>query len=69
MKSEVWDAVVIGSGATGGVAARQLTQAGLRVLVLEAGQPVRGRKDYGSFFTNGVRQLYRHFVSRTLLTG
>ncbi len=59
-----WDAIVIGSGATGGVAAQQLTAAGLRVLVLEAGSPVQGRGGHGSFVTNGVRQLYRHFVSR-----
>ena len=64
MKSEPWDAVVIGSGATGGVAARQLTRAGLRVLVLEAGEPLNGRSDYGTPVKNVARQLYRHFVSR-----
>jgi choline dehydrogenase-like flavoprotein len=39
-KLEVFDAVVVGSGATGGWAAKQLTEAGLRVAVLEAGQKV-----------------------------
>ncbi len=63
-KSEAWDAIVVGSGATGGAAARQLTGAGLRILVLEAGAPVSGRADYGSFFSNGRKQLYRHFVSQ-----
>ncbi|HUB09318.1 MAG TPA: GMC family oxidoreductase [Myxococcales bacterium] len=63
-RPEPWDAIVVGSGATGGAAARQLTGAGLRVLLLEAGRPVRGRTDYGNFFTNACRQLYRHKISR-----
>jgi choline dehydrogenase-like flavoprotein len=36
-KSEPWDVVVIGSGATGGWAAHELGRRGLKVLVLEAG--------------------------------
>jgi choline dehydrogenase-like flavoprotein len=63
-RPEPWDAIVVGSGATGGAAARKLTEGGLRVLVLEAGRPVSRLADYGSFFTNGVRLLYRHFVSK-----
>lgn len=63
MKREVWDAIVVGSGATGGAAARQLTRAGLKVLVLEAGGPVR-EGDYGDFVQNGLKQLWRHFVSK-----
>ncbi len=60
---DVWDAIVVGSGATGGAAARQLTNSGLRILVLEAGAPVSARADYGSFLSNGCKQLYRHFLS------
>ena len=61
------DAIVVGSGANGGVAARQLTAAGLRVLVLEAGRPLAGWIDHGTRVTNGARHLYRHFVSRRQL--
>ncbi|MEO8127232.1 MAG: GMC family oxidoreductase [Bryobacteraceae bacterium] len=39
-KSEPFDAVVIGSGATGGWAAKQLTEAGLKVALLEAGKKI-----------------------------
>jgi choline dehydrogenase-like flavoprotein len=36
----VYDAIVVGSGATGGWAAKQLTEAGLKVAMLEAGPKV-----------------------------
>ncbi len=35
--SEVFDAIVVGSGATGGWAAKKLTEAGMKVALLEAG--------------------------------
>jgi choline dehydrogenase-like flavoprotein len=41
-----YDAIVIGSGMTGGWAAKELTEKGLRVLVLEAGRPTVPEKDY-----------------------
>lgn len=41
-----FDAIVIGSGMTGGWAAKELTEKGLRTLVLEAGRPIVPEKDY-----------------------
>lgn len=43
--AQPFDAIVVGSGATGGWAAKQLTEAGMRVGLLEAGQKVT-RKDF-----------------------
>ncbi|MDZ4862912.1 MAG: GMC family oxidoreductase [Gemmatimonadota bacterium] len=44
--SQLYDAIVIGSGITGGWAAKELTERGLRTLVLEAGGPVDPATDY-----------------------
>jgi len=41
-----YDAIVIGSGVTGGWAAKELTERGLRVLVLEAGREIIPERDY-----------------------
>ena len=47
MKEEtVYDAIVIGSGITGGWAAKELTEKGLNTLVLEAGRPIVPEEDY-----------------------
>lgn len=43
---KTWDAVVVGSGITGGWAAKELTERGLETLVLEAGRPVDPGRDY-----------------------
>jgi len=43
---ETYDAIVIGSGMTGGWAAKELTEKGLRTLVLEAGRPITPEEDY-----------------------
>ena len=40
MTANDYDAIVVGSGATGGFAAKELTERGLKVLVLEAGGPL-----------------------------
>jgi choline dehydrogenase-like flavoprotein len=41
-----YDAIVIGSGMTGGWAAKELTEKGLKTLVLEAGRPTVPEEDY-----------------------
>jgi glucoside 3-dehydrogenase (cytochrome c) catalytic subunit len=41
-----YDAIVIGSGMTGGWAAKELTEKGLKTLVLEAGRPIVPEEDY-----------------------
>ncbi|MBL8300973.1 MAG: GMC family oxidoreductase [Rhodanobacteraceae bacterium] len=43
---EIFDAIVVGSGITGGWAAKELTERGLRVLMVERGRAVEHRKDY-----------------------
>ncbi len=46
MRREVYDAIVVGSGITGGWAAKELTELGLRTLVLEAGPMIVPERDY-----------------------
>jgi choline dehydrogenase-like flavoprotein len=43
---EQFDAIVVGSGITGGYAAKELTERGLKVLMVERGRPVEHRTDY-----------------------
>ncbi|MGH7540478.1 MAG: GMC oxidoreductase [Gemmatimonadota bacterium] len=43
---KIYDAIVVGSGITGGWAAKDLTEKGLEVLLLERGRPVEHGLDY-----------------------
>ncbi len=45
-KEDIYDAIVVGSGATGGWAAKELTEKGMRVIVLEAGRKLDPEKDF-----------------------
>jgi choline dehydrogenase-like flavoprotein len=46
MMAKIYDAIVIGSGMTGGWAAKELTEKGLGVLLLEAGRDIDPNVDY-----------------------
>jgi choline dehydrogenase-like flavoprotein len=47
-KKRTYDAIVIGSGASGGWAAKELCDKGLKTLILERGRDVKHIKDYPS---------------------
>jgi len=46
MPTTTYDAIIVGSGITGGWAAKELTEKGLNTLVLEAGRPIVPEHDY-----------------------
>src|SRR5258706_4492208 len=46
--SRTYDAIVVGSGAAGGMAAHVLTSQGMKVLMLEAGQKIHHNFELGS---------------------
>lgn len=51
-KKQQFDAIVIGSGISGGWAAKELCEKGLKTLVLERGRNVEHLKDYPTAFNN-----------------
>ncbi len=56
--AEPYDAIVVGSGATGGIAAKELGERGLRVLVLEAGRDVDPKRDQINPARDMARRAY-----------
>ena len=43
---KIYDAIVVGSGAAGGIATKELTEGGLQVLLLEAGPNLDPLRDF-----------------------
>jgi choline dehydrogenase-like flavoprotein len=46
MPTPSYDAIIVGSGITGGWAAKELTEKGLNTLIVEAGRPITPQTDY-----------------------
>lgn len=58
-KTNTYDAIVIGSGISGGWAAKELTQKGLRTLVLERGRDVKHVSDYPTTMSSPWEMQHR----------
>src|SRR6187549_716683 len=56
MANNTYDAIVIGSGISGGWAAKELTEKGLKVLLLERGRNIEHIKDY----VNANKEAWEH---------
>ena len=58
MSNKSYEAIVIGSGATGGVAALTLAKEGVKVLVIEAGPKLEAMEALGSEPSNTLKRLW-----------
>ena len=65
--SAEFDAIVCGSGITGGWAAKELTERGLKVLLVERGPNLEHRKDYKTEFTPPWELPYRGLTDPKVL--
>jgi len=63
MADNTYDAIVVGSGISGGWAAKELCEKGLKTLMLERGHNIEHRKDYAE--SNKPAWEYPHRGSRT----
>ncbi len=64
IKKRTYDAIVIGSGISGGWAAKELTERGLKTLILDRGKPLEHITGYGE--SNLDPWAYEHRGDRTL---
>lgn len=65
--ADFYDAIVIGSGISGGWAAKELTELGLNVLLLERGRDVQHIKDYPTAMLQPWQVRHRGLLSQQLL--
>src|SRR5262245_47760823 len=65
-KQVIYDAIVVGSGATGGWAAKELTEKGMRVIMLEAGRKLDPAKDF-KMVTWPYELKFRNVIPQTEL--
>jgi choline dehydrogenase-like flavoprotein len=64
LSAQIYDAIVVGSGANGGVAAKELGERGLQVLVLEAGRTVDPLAELGHPVKDMAKRLYNLAIGR-----
>jgi choline dehydrogenase-like flavoprotein len=61
-QTNTYDAIVIGSGISGGWAAKELCEKGLKTLVLERGRNVEHKKDYPTMVSNPWDMPHRNQI-------
>lgn len=64
MNSNQYDAIVVGSGISGGWAAKELCEKGLKTLVLERGRQVEHLKDYPTMTSNPWDMPHRNQIPK-----
>jgi choline dehydrogenase-like flavoprotein len=67
VKDRTFDAIVIGSGMTGGWAAKELTEKGLKTLLLERGKEIRHIKDYTTANLMPYELQHRNKVTQDII--
>jgi choline dehydrogenase-like flavoprotein len=65
--TEIFDAIVVGSGISGGWAAKELTEKGLKTLMVERGRPVEHRKDYVGEGVKPWQMPFRGHIEKALV--
>src|SRR6201986_3781797 len=67
MANNVYDAIVIGSGISGGWAAKELTEKGLKTIMLERGRNIEHVKDYVNYTKAPWEFKYRNHKTQEIL--